>query len=167
LFQTFRITNFLVFEYADGTNSVKINDEFQSYSTDRTDLDMYYEKISLVYGQSSGRAIEPDYPSSGLDIEPKIDEFRIVGSTGLSVGITSIKSGDGVTPSTTVTVTTSSSVDGLDVDTPFRVENINTEYNGQFVVTEKLSSTEIVYNLQTSSEQSSSICSWSNIIITI
>jgi hypothetical protein len=137
------------FEYADGTNAVNINDEFQTYSTDRTDLDMYYEKISLVYGQSSGRAIEPDYPSSGLDIEPKIDEFRIVGSTGLSVGITSIRSGDGVTPSTTVTVTTSSSVDGLDVDTPFRIENISTDYNGQFVVTEKLSSTEIVYNLQT------------------
>ena len=34
---------------------------------------MYYEKSSLVYGSSSGRAIEPDYPSSSLDIEPKID----------------------------------------------------------------------------------------------
>ena len=52
---------------------------------------MYYEKVGLVYGQSSGRAIEPDYPSSGLDIQPKIDEYRIVGSTGQSVGISSIK----------------------------------------------------------------------------
>jgi len=88
------------FEYADGVNDVNINDDFMTYSTDRTDLDMYYEKVGLVYGQSSGRAIEPDYPSSGLDIQPKIDEFRIVGSTGASVGITSIKSGDGVTATT-------------------------------------------------------------------
>ena len=56
------------FEYADGVNGVDINDTFMSFSTSRTDLDMYYEKVSLVYGQSSGRAIEPDYPSSGLDL---------------------------------------------------------------------------------------------------
>jgi hypothetical protein len=45
---------------------------------------MYYEKISLVYGQSSsGRAISPDYPLVlHLDIQTKIDEFRIVGSKG-------------------------------------------------------------------------------------
>ena len=48
---------------------------------------MYYEKVGLVYGQSSGRAIEPDYPSSGVDIQPKIDEYRIVGSTVGRVGI--------------------------------------------------------------------------------
>ena len=72
------------FEYADGVNNVDINDDFVTYSTDRTDLQMYYEKISIVYGQSSGRAIEPDYPSVNLDIQPKIDEYRIVGSTGLS-----------------------------------------------------------------------------------
>jgi hypothetical protein len=83
------------FEYADGVNNVNITDAFQTYSTDRTDLDMYYEKVGLAYGQASGRAIEPDYPSSGLDIQPKIDEYRIVGSTGASVGITSIKAGDG------------------------------------------------------------------------
>ena len=74
------------FEYADGSNGVEINDTFQGYASTRTDLDMYYEKISLIYGQSSGRAISPDYPSSGLDIQPKIDEFRIVGSTGATVG---------------------------------------------------------------------------------
>ena len=48
------------FEYADGVNGVNIADEFQVYSTTRTDLDMYYEKIGRVYGQASGRAIEPD-----------------------------------------------------------------------------------------------------------
>ena len=51
------------FEYADGVNGVNIIDTFQTYSTTRTDLDMYYEKVGRVYGQASGRAIEPDYPS--------------------------------------------------------------------------------------------------------
>jgi len=137
------------FEYADGVNSVSINDDFQTYSTDRTDLDMYYEKVGLAYGQSSGRAVEPDYPSSSIDIQPKIDEYRIVGPTGGSVGITSIKAGNGVTPTTTITVTTASAVDGLDVDTAFRVQGITASgYNGQFVVTERLSDTRITYQVQ-------------------
>mgnify|MGYP007000419473 len=72
----------------------------------------------LAYGQSSGRAIEPDYPSTSIDIQTKIDEYRIVGSTGASVGITSIFAGDGTTTSTTVTVTLESAITGLDVDTP-------------------------------------------------
>ena len=137
------------FEYADGTNNVNISDTFQKYSTNRTDLDMYYEKVSLVYGQSSGRAISPDYPSSGLDIQAKIDEHRIVGSTGASVGITSIKAGDGTTSSTTITVTTATAVPGLDVDTPFRISKVTaTGYEGQFVVSEKVDSTNIKYQVQ-------------------
>jgi hypothetical protein len=137
------------FEYADGVNDVNIDDVFQTYSTDRTDLDMYYEKVGLAYGQSSGRAIEPDYPSSSIDIQPKIDEYRIVGSTGASVGISSIISGNGITPSKIITVTTESGVSGLDVDTPFRISGIIAEgYNGQFVVTEKLSDTVIKYQVQ-------------------
>ena len=137
------------FEYADGTNSVSINDDFQTYSTSRTDLDMYYEKVGLAYGQSSGRSIEPDYPSSSIDIQTKIDEYRIVGPTGGSVGITSIKAGNGITPTTTVTVTTNSAVDGLDVDTAFRIEGITAAgYNGQFVVTQRLSDTQITYQIQ-------------------
>ena len=110
---------------------------------------MYYEKVSLVYGSSSGRAIEPDYPSSSLDIEPKIDEFRIVGSTGESIGISSIKAGDGTTSTTSITVTTTTAVPGLDVDTPFRISGITAAgYNGQHVVNEKLSSTQIIYKVQ-------------------
>jgi len=137
------------FEYADGKNTVDINDEFQQFSATRTDLDMYYEKISLVYGQSSGRAIEPDYPSSGLDIQTKIDEYRIVGSTGASVGISSVKAGDGTFTNTTITLTTNSPLSGLDVDTPFRVNGITASgYNGQYVVSEKVSDTEIKYQVQ-------------------
>ena len=139
-----------VFEYADGVNAVSISDEFQTYSTTRTDLDMYYEKVGLVYGQSSGRAIEPDYPSSGMDIQPKIDEYRIVGSTGESVGISSIYAGDSGTATTKITVTTTSAVDGLQVDSPFRISGVTaTGYSGQFVVAEKPSSTVAVYNVQT------------------
>jgi len=139
------------FEYADGVNGVNIIDTFQTYSTTRTDLDMYYEKVGLAYGQSSGRPIEPDYPSSGLDIQPKIDEFRIVGSTGETVGISSIKAGNGVVPTTSITVTLVKAVPGLDVDTPFRIEGITASgYNGQYVVTEKVSDLQIKYQVQES-----------------
>ncbi len=142
------------FEYADGVNAVNINDTFLSYSTSRTDLDMYYEKISLVYGQSSGRAIQPDFPSAAIDIQPKIDEYRIVGSTGESTGISSIRSGDGTTATTTITVSTTTNVAGLDVDTPFRVTGITAAgYNGQFVVSERPDSDvnswpDVVYTVQ-------------------
>ena len=138
------------FEYADGANNVSINDTFISnFTADRTDLDMYYEKVGLVYGQSSGRPIEPDYPSNGLDIQTKIDEYRIVGSKGESVGISSIKAGDGVTATTSITVTTSSAVAGLDVDTPFSIEGITASgYDGRFVVSEKVDSTNIKYTVQ-------------------
>ena len=52
---------------------------------------MYYQKIGLAYGSASGRDISPDYPSAAIDIQTNINEFRIVGSTGEEVGISSIK----------------------------------------------------------------------------
>ena len=140
------------FEYADGVNAVNINDSFLTYSTTRTDLDMYYEKVGLVYGQSSGRAISPDFPSSGVDIQPKIDEYRIVGSTGGVSQITSIQAGDGTTATTTITVTLDSggtATTGLEVDSPFRIEGISAVgYNGTFVVSEKVNATTIKYQVQ-------------------
>jgi hypothetical protein len=139
------------FEYADGVNDVSINDTFQTYSTDRTDLEMYYEKVGLAYGQASGRQIQPDYPSSSLDIQPKIGEYRIVGPTGGSVGITSIRAGDGITPTTIITVTLDSisSISGLDVDTAFRINNISDDdYNGEFVVTGTPATNQITYQVQ-------------------
>ena len=143
------------FEYADGVNDVSIADTFQTYSTDRTDLEMYYEKVGLAYGQSSGRALSPDYPSSGIDIQPSIDEFRIVGSTGATTGISSIRAGTGAPGGSTkiITVTTTTEVPGLDVDTPFRIQGIAAPgYNGQFVVTEKLSTTQLTYQVQNEPE---------------
>ena len=138
------------FEYADGVNPVKINDTHQTWgSNTRTDLDMYYEKVGLVYGVTSGRQIEPDYPSTGLDIQPKIDEYRIVGPTGGTVGISSIKAGDGTTSSTVVTVTTSSALTGADVDTAVQISGITASgYNGQYVITDKVNTTQFKFSVQ-------------------
>jgi len=140
------------FEYADGVNNVVINDDFISNKNyGRTDLDMYYEKIGLAYGEASGREIQPDYPSNSLDIEAKPDEYRIVGSRGAEVGITSIRAGDGSTSTTTITVTLEESLDGLSVDTPIRIAGVNDtedDYNGNYVVSEVLSSTQIQYKVQ-------------------
>ena len=138
------------FEYADGVNPVVIADDFQTFTSTRTDLDMYYEKVSIVYGEQSGRTISPEYPDINIDIEKKIDEYRIVGSIGESVGITSIRAGDGVISSSTITVTTSDALDNLEVDTPFRIENITAAgYDGQYVVFKKSSDTEITFKANT------------------
>ena len=130
------------FEYADGVNNVYLNDAFNvNKSFDRTDLDMYYEKVGLAYGPASGRTIEPDFPSTGLDIQPKIDEFRIVGPKSGAVGISTIQAGDGTTGTKTITVQLGAGagnvqgIEGLNVDTMFQVNDVaDSAYNGQFVV---------------------------------
>lgn len=138
------------FEYADGVNKVAINDAFiQNFSTDRTDLDIYYEKIGIAYGETSDRGIEPDYPSSSIDIQPKIDEFQIVGSRGEEVGITSIRSGDGVLTSDTITVQLSGPFPNLDINSPIQIQGVSEDgYNGQQVVSKVISDTEIEYTVQ-------------------
>ena len=134
------------FEYADGVNKVTINDAFNTnLVTGRTDLDMYYEKVGLAYGTASGREIQPDFPSAGLDIQPKIDEFRIVGPTGGNTEISAIQAGDGTALGKTniITVTLTSALEGLDVDTAFQVNGVtDVDYNGSFVVNEVLTATE-------------------------
>lgn len=134
------------FEYADGANPINIDDNYLTYSTDRTDLDIYYEKIGLAYGPASGRNISPDYPSSEIDIQTRVDEFRIVGSRGAEVGITSIKSGDGITATEVITVTLDSELEGLAVDTPIRINGVGENgYDGQFIVGAVINSREIQY----------------------
>ena len=157
------------FEYADGVNKVKINDTYQTYgSNTRTDLDMYYEKVGLVYGVTSGRQIEPDYPSTGLDIQPKIDEFRITGPKSGLVGISSIKAGDGNTTSNIITVTTTSSLSGVDVDTAIVIDGITaTGYDGQHVVTDKISDTVFKYSVQNSPSNALPSVSGSTVALTI
>ena len=139
------------FEYADGVNNVNISDDFLTFSTNRTDLEMYYQKVGDVYDQGSGRPITPDFPLAGVDIEPKVDEYRIVGSKVGEVGITSIKAGDGTLAgaATTITATLASPLPGIDVDTPIIIDGVSASgYNGQYVVSAINSTSEIQYTVQ-------------------
>jgi hypothetical protein len=137
------------FEYADGVNDVSIDDAYQTYSTNRTDLDMYYEKVGICYGSVSGREIFDDYPSADQDFEPVIDEYRIVGSRGAEVGITSIRAGDGVVATTTITVTLEEAFPELNVDTPITIQGVSDDaYNGKFVVYQSIDSTTLTYKVQ-------------------
>jgi hypothetical protein len=134
------------FEYADGVNPVYIQDEAyeNGLSYDRTDLEMYYEKIGIAYGQSSAREIPNDYPSASLDIEPRVDEYRIVGSTGQTESISAVS-----VNGTTITITLNTSIPDLEVDTPIRISGFSdSDYDGQYVVSEKVSSTQFKYKVQ-------------------
>lgn len=134
------------FEYADGVNPVYIQDEAYENGLlyKRTDLEMYYEKVGIAYGQSSAREIPNDYPSSSLDIEPRVDEYRIVGSTGQTESISAVS-----VNGTTITITLSNSISDLEVDTPIRVFGFSdSAYNGQYVVSEKVSNTQFKYKVR-------------------
>jgi hypothetical protein len=138
------------FEYADGVNKVTINDQFiQNFSPGRTDLDMYYEKVGIAYGESSDRGIPYDYPDPALDIQPKIDEYLIVGSRGDEVGISSIRAGNGNVSSNVITVELAEPFKNLDVDSPIQIKGIGPAgYNGQQVVSKVISDTVVQYKVQ-------------------
>jgi hypothetical protein len=138
------------FEYADGVNSVQIRDQFVIYETDRTDLDMYYEKVSIAYSAGSGRAINPSYPESNLDIEAITGEFEIVGSRGEEFIAESIIAGDGSTSTDIITATLNRPIVGLNVNTAIRVQGVPTPgYNGSYVVLEVVNATTIRYRTTT------------------
>ena len=60
-----------------------------------------------------------------------------------------LKSGDGVVSTSVVTVTTDTALSGVDVDTPIRIQGVNsTGYDGPFVISEVVSSTEVKYQVQ-------------------
>lgn len=135
-----------VFEYADGVNPIKIQDAFypSGLSFTRTDLEMYYEKIAAVYGQASGRDISPDYGQGTVDLQPVVDEYRIVGSKGLSVGISSISANNN-----TITVNLTESIPDLSIDSPIQISGVDAPgYDGQYVVSTVPSSTQITYKVQ-------------------
>ena len=127
------------FTYADGINNVLID----GVDSGLTDLDMFYFKVAKAYGDSSGRPVG-DYPTFD-DFEPNVDEFRIVGDLQSDpVGVTSIKAGDGNTPSATLTINTNKA-HGLFKDTPVLIAGITTainSYNGSFLVDEITSPTQ-------------------------
>jgi hypothetical protein len=139
------------FEYADGVNPVNIDDDFISYSSDLTDLDMYYAKVGAVYGTTSGRPIPPETVDNPLDIEKKIDEYQIVGPRGTEVQISSIVAGNGELSSNIITVTLEEELPGLDVDSAIQIQGISVSgYNGQFVVSEVIDNLTIQYKTATS-----------------
>ncbi len=134
------------FEYADGINPVAISDDFITFESDKTDLDMYYEKIGAVYGTTSGRPIPPETVDTPLDIEKKIDEYQIVGPKGLDVGISSIRAGNGIISSNIITVELQEELPGLDVDSAIQIQGISASgYTGQYVVSEVINDTTIQY----------------------
>ena len=139
---TFSHHKLATFSFADGMNNVLIG----GTDSQLTDLDMYYFKVAKAYGDSSGRPLG-DYPTFS-DFEPNVDEFRIVGDLSADpVGITSIKAGDGNTPTTTITVDTNKA-HGLFKDTPVLIAGITTSigaYNGSFLVDEVINNTRFQF----------------------
>jgi hypothetical protein len=139
-----------VFEYADGVNPVQIADQFLGYSSDRTDLDMYYEKVSIAYGTFSSRPINPTFPESGIDIQAITGEFEIVGSKGEDFIVTNIFSGNGITSSDIITVELNRPIAGLNVNTAIRIQGVPTPgYNGSYVINEIVDATTIRYRAVT------------------
>jgi hypothetical protein len=135
------------FEYADGVNEVVKNNS----NTSRTDLETYYYKVALAYGQQSSRNII----DGDNNFQPNIDEYRIVGELGVgSVGISSIRSGDGISATTVITVDTETE-HKLSPFTPILVSGVGnaegspttTEYNGNFVVAQVLTEKKFTYVL--------------------
>jgi len=120
-----------VFEYADGVNGVGIGT-----STTTTDLQMYFHKVQRAFGDDSGRGIA-DFPVN-TDMQPKLPEFEITGPVVVNdISVSQITAGDGSTPTSTITVDTSTA-HGLVVDSAIRIAGVTTFpniYNGNFTVT--------------------------------
>jgi len=141
------------FEYADGVNLVTRNND----ATGRTDLEMYYYKIAKAYGNQSSRGIIDGYNN----IQPNVDEYRIVGDLGAGeIGIESVISGDGVTGTNIITVTTETP-HLLNPLTPILISGLSSiegpvseqEYNGNFTVLQVIDSYNFTYSLTSTPTQ--------------
>ena len=106
-----------LFEYAD-VNNVSIDDAFLSLSVAELIWTCIMRRLESHIVPSSGREIEPDFPSS-LDIQPKIDEFRIVGQLEKSESAASKQAMEA--HHTVVTVTTYETFANLAVDTAVQI----------------------------------------------
>lgn len=128
------------FEYADGVNNIS------NYGL--TDLDMYYSKISNAF--NSYREIEsvdkfPENPDGFAKRDP---EWQIVGAFASDpISISDIVSGNGTTPTSRITVTTSTP-HNLNTGTPIKILGVDiTNYNISTTVQEVISETEFTYLL--------------------
>jgi len=121
---TFSHHKLSVFEYADGVNEVG--------TKGLTDLQMYYAKLSYAYSSSSGRGINTadEYLENPEGFSPRRPEYEIVGAFSADpISIASIISGDGLTASRVITVTTVTP-HGLDKGTPIRISGVSQDqYN--------------------------------------
>ncbi len=135
---TFSHHKLTCFEYADGINDVK------GYG--KTDLSMYYYKLSYAYQESTGRAVNYEWPNLEGDFDKVREEYEIVGALGTDpFVISSIISGDGLTPTSQVIVTTQLPHD-LTAGTPIKISGVNvTEYNISTVVQSVISDTQFTY----------------------
>ena len=113
-----------------------------------TDLDMYYAKLSNAFNTESGRNIDQKWPANDLGFAKQRPEWEIVGAFASDpVTITSIISGDGATPNSVITVTTSTAHD-LTAGTPIKIRGVGTDdYNISTKVQSVTSSTQFTYLL--------------------
>jgi len=119
---TFSHHKLTVFEYADGVNKYTNT----GAGLGATDLEIYYAKLSLAYNSGSGREVDSDdrFLSNSLGFTAVRPEYEIVGAFAPDeIEIESIKSGDGATPSSVITVTTQGP-HGLNVGTPIRIKGV-------------------------------------------
>ena len=128
------------FEYADGVNTPS------GYAL--TDLDMYYAKLSNAFNNGSGRNIDQKWPASPLGLSKQRPEWEIVGAFASDpVNISTVISGDGATPGSVITVTTSSD-HNLTAGTPIIIKGVSVgDYNISTKVQNVTSATQFTYLL--------------------
>ena len=148
------------FEYADGVNIPT------GYSI--TDLDMYYAKLSNAFNTSTGRDIPEKYPTSTLGFAKQRPEWEIVGAFATDpITITAIQSGDGITASNIITVTTALP-HNLQSNIPVKINGVLTsDYNISTTVQNVLSSTQFTYLLPYVRNNLPALPSLSNATVTI
>jgi len=137
---TFSHHKLTCFEYADGVNIPS--------GYDLTDLQMYYSKLSNAFNLASGRDIDQKYPDDRLGFYPQRPEWEIVGAFASDpINVSSVISGDGFTPSSVITVTTTTE-HGLTADTPIKIKGVaEADYNVSGKVQAVLSATQFTYTI--------------------
>ena len=136
---TFSHHKLTCFEYADGVTIPS------GYTI--SDLAMYYAKLSNAFN-STDRIIEASdrFPASTTGFSPQRPEFEIVGAFAADpINISNIISGDGFTPNTVITVTTTNP-HGLNAGTPIKIKGVGVDdYNVSTKVQNVTSTTQFTY----------------------
>jgi len=135
------------FEYADGKNKYVKN----GVTLTKTDLEMYYYKISKGYGDFAGYPVIIDGYN---DLQQNSEENKIVGDLGLgSIRISNLIAGDGISNATNIVTVTTASGHGLSPLSSILISGVGNnsqqrlEYNGSFSVAQIISSTQFTYRL--------------------